>query len=85
MPLTNLQRGTHSAGGEVLDWSYYDTETVNHSVAVNNLFQLSLGQGSTPKTLELTNMTVNGQIPTGQRLSIHRIVCLQQKVDRSIV
>jgi hypothetical protein len=73
MPLSNLQRGTHSAGGEVLDWSYYDTETVSHSTTTNNLFQLSLGQGTPPKTLELTNMTINAQIPTGQRLSVHRI------------
>jgi hypothetical protein len=37
------------------------------------MFQQALGQGSTPKTLDQTNMTGNGQIPTGQRLTVHRI------------
>ena len=72
MPLKNLQRGTHSAFGEVLDWEYYDSFNVSATLAIN-MFQLALGQGSTPKTLDLTNMTVNGQIPTGQRFTIHRI------------
>lgn len=72
MPLKNLERGTHSAAGEVLDWTYFDTLTVSATLSTN-LFQVALGQGATPKTLDKTNMTVGGMIPTGQRFTIHRI------------
>jgi hypothetical protein len=72
MPLKNLARGTHAKGGEILDWTYYDSMNIS-AVLSNQLFQLSLGQGSPAKTLDQTNMTVNGQIPTGQRMTAHRI------------
>jgi hypothetical protein len=72
MPLQNLDRGTHARAGEVLDWTYYDSFAVSAALSVN-MFQQAVGQGSTPKTLDQTNMTSNGQIPTGQRMTIHRI------------
>ena len=72
MAFRDLNQGTHAAGGEILDWSYYDSMNVSATLS-NNLFQLALGQGSPAKTLDQTNMTSNGQIPTGQRLTIHRI------------
>lgn len=70
--MKNLARGTHAAGGEVLDWTYYDSFNVSASLSVN-MFQTALGQGTTPKTLDITNMTTGGSIPTGQRMTIHRI------------
>lgn len=72
MPLKNLNQGTHARGGEVMDWTYFDTFNVSASLSIN-MFQTAYGQGSPAKTLDNTNMTANGQIPTGQRLTIHRI------------
>jgi len=71
MPLQNLDRGTHARGGEVMDWTYYDSFNVAASPLARNMFQTAVGQSS--KTLDQTNMTANGLIPTGQRLTIHRI------------
>lgn len=71
MPLQNLDRGTHARGGEIMDWSYYDSFSLLSTRLANNMFQTAVGQSS--KTLDQTNMTANGIIPTGQRLTIHRI------------
>ncbi len=57
--MRNLDKGTHAVGGEVMDWYYYDSFNVSASTSVN-MFQQALGQGSTPKTLDQTNMTGNG-------------------------
>lgn len=73
MPLTNLERGTHSRSGEIMDWSYYDSFNVSAALSVN-MFQTAIGQSS--KTLDITNMTSGGQIPTGQRFTVHRIKML---------
>lgn len=73
MPLQNLDRGTHSRSGEIMDWSYYDSFNVSAALSIN-MFQSAVGQSS--KTLDKTNMTSNGQIPTGQRFTIHRIKML---------
>lgn len=78
MALKNLARGTHSAFGEKLDWSYYDTISIDNAIATQRLFALAEGQGG--KTKAETNMSANGQIPTGQRLTIHRIKMLYKSV-----
>ena len=70
--MRDLAKGTHAKGGEILDWTYYDSMNVSATLQ-NNLFQTALGQGSPAKTLDNTNLTMNGQIPTGQRLTVHRI------------
>lgn len=71
--LTSLQGGSYGAGGEILDWTYYDSFAVSASTLVQRLFTQSLGQGSTPKTLDITNMTNGGSIPQGQRLDVRAI------------
>lgn len=70
MSLNNLDRGTHARGGEIMDWSYYDSFNVSATLSIN-MFQTAVGQSG--KSLDQTNMTANGQIPTGQRMTIHRI------------
>lgn len=71
--LQNLQAGSYGAGGEILDWTYYDSFKVSASTLVQRLFTQSLGQGSTPKTLDITNMTNGGSIPQGQKLDVKAI------------
>lgn len=78
MALKNLARGTHSAFGEKLDWTYYDTNAIANSTTAMRFFALSEGQGG--KTRADTNMTAAGQIPTGQRLTIHRIKLMYKSV-----
>lgn len=68
--LQRLQRGTHGAGGEILDWSYYDTAALDPAVNVYPMFTV---QKSAAKPLNQTNMTLGGQIPNGQRMTVRHI------------
>jgi hypothetical protein len=69
--LQGLAQGTYASQGETKIWEYYDAFQVVVANTVNNLF--TSVQGSTGKTLDVTNMTVAGQIPTGQRLTVTHI------------
>lgn len=73
MPLQNLKKGTHSIYGEKLDWTYYDQISLISTSTSYKLFAQAEGQGTPAKTLNQTNMNANGQIPTGQRLTISRL------------
>lgn len=69
--LQRLGRGTYGSGGEKIDWSYYDSMTLLSTLSVYRFFTIPLGQSS--KTLDVTNMTTAGQLPQGQRFTIHAI------------
>lgn len=69
--LARLMRGTYGAGGEVLDWCYYDSFVLANTTLVHRLFTVPLGQAG--KTLDRTNMTVAGQIPNGQNFAVRAI------------
>lgn len=64
--LVTLQQGTYGRAVEVLDWSYYDTMTINPALSEQHLFQLS----TAGKTLDQTNFNGNGAMPQGQELSV---------------
>jgi hypothetical protein len=69
--LMNQAPRTYSkASGELIDWTYYDTETLVSTTTQPILFQTP---ASGAKTLDLTNMRVAGQIPMGQHLTVHAI------------
>lgn len=73
----NLSQGTYSTTGEKLGFSYYDTQlVVASSTSPMNFFQAAQGQplngvGGAIKTLQHTDMTTSGQVPRGQRMTIH--------------
>lgn len=69
--LVGLQQGTFGAGGEKLDWTYYDTNVIVAGLTVYGFFQTQLGAGG--KTLDETNLTTAGQIPQGQHLTVHAL------------
>jgi hypothetical protein len=70
--MRNLRTGTRSTTGlRELDWSYYDTLTLAAATFVTRLFTQGLA-GST-KGLHQTNMKLNGQIPTGERMTVTHI------------
>lgn len=71
--LQDLQAGTYGSGGELIDWSYYDTATLAVATTVHRLFTIGLGGGAVPKTLQTTNMTTGGSIPQGQNFTVHAI------------
>lgn len=73
MPLANLKKGTHSIYGEKLDYTLYDTLPLASTQLQYRFFAQAEGQGAPPKDRSQTNATANGQIPTGQRLTIHRL------------
>jgi len=68
-----LDKGTYSSGGEVVDWTYYDTLVMANTTTIWRQFTQGIGQGSPAKTLDYTNMTLGGQIPNRQRLTIREI------------
>lgn len=72
--LENQQRGTYSALGERIDWTYYDFAKIDGTtpVLVHRLFAQGLATG---KTLDQTNMTTSGIIPQGQKLKVFNIKC----------
>ena len=69
--LQKLQSGTYGKGGEVLDWTYYDTLKMVAATTVYRMFQAPL---SSSRTLDETNMLSAGMIPQGQK---HVIRALQ--------
>jgi hypothetical protein len=71
--VARLQRGTQSATGEVFDHELYDTIVLATATTQHLLFVTGLGQGATPKTLELTNFEGSGVMPQGQRLRVNAV------------
>lgn len=71
--MLSMQNGTFSRSGEVIDWEYYDQATLAVATTVQRFFTIGLGSGATPKTLDVTNLTVGGMIPAGQRFVIKRL------------
>lgn len=71
--LVQLQRGTFGAGGEKLDWTYYDTAQIVAGLTTYRFFQTQLGAGVPAKTLDQTNLKSAGQIPQGQHFTVHAI------------
>jgi len=69
--LARFQRGTYGAGGEKIDWSYWDTLTLAAATAAFRLFVNPVGSGG--KTLADTNMTSSGSMPQGQHFTVHAI------------
>jgi hypothetical protein len=67
----DLTKGTRSENTlRLLDWTYYDSMSCLSTVLQNRFFTVGLGG---TKTLDQTNMKNNGQIPTGERLTTHRL------------
>lgn len=71
--LARLARGTYGKGGEILDWTYYDSAILAAATTVHRLFTVALGGGAPAKTLDRTNMTTAGQMPQGQNLAVRAI------------
>jgi len=76
MPKSALQKladksAYSKSAAEKLDWSYYDTYTLNVAVPVNRLFTIPLGQAG--KTLADTNFVLAGQLAQGQNFTIFAI------------
>ena len=70
-----LGQGTYSKFGEALHWTMYDTATLAAAPVDYSMFQTPLGGaiGAAIKTLDLTNMTLGGQIPSGQKMIVKAI------------
>lgn len=68
-----VKGGTFAQGGEVIDYTYYDTLAVATSTVQYHFFQNGLGTGSTPKRLDQTNIPAGGGMPRGQKLTVHNI------------
>jgi hypothetical protein len=74
MAKQDLSKGTYSKYGEVLPWwTYYDTQLLAAATTQFSMFQLAEGQGSPAKTKAQTNMSANGEIPTGQHFTVKAI------------
>jgi hypothetical protein len=58
-------QGTYSAGGDAIDWSYYDTNPVPSAAGQVRYFVNPIGAGG--KTIADTNMIAAGQIPKAQK------------------
>jgi hypothetical protein len=65
-------QGTYSAGGDAIDWSYYDTNVLPSTSAQVRYFVNPIGSGG--KTLADTNMISAGQIPKAQH---HKVTHLK--------
>lgn len=61
-------QGTYSAGGDAIDWSYYDTNVVPATASQIRYFVNPIGAGG--KTIADTNMISAGQIPKAQHLNV---------------
>jgi len=57
-------QGTYSAGGDAIDWSYYDTNPIPAAAGQIRYFVNPIGAGG--KTIADTNMIAAGQIPKAQ-------------------
>lgn len=77
-----LQQGTYGVGGNITDWSYYDTIKLNASVRSHTLFKTPLGQGNPSKTLADTNMVTN-TIPQGQKFTAFAVKTFYVSADLS--
>jgi len=64
-------QGTYSAGGDAIDWSYYDTNVIPATMTQTRFFVNPIGSGG--KTLADTNMISAGQIPKAQHLRVTHI------------
>ena len=71
--LDKFAKGTYGLGGEALDFTYYDTETLVSTTSTSRLFTAGLGQGSPAKTLDKTNLPTSGVMPQGQNLIVNAI------------
>jgi len=60
--------GTYAAGGDAIDWSYYDTAMIPAVVGATRFFTIPIGQAG--KTLADTNMIAASQIPTAQHFEV---------------
>jgi hypothetical protein len=61
-------QGTYSAGGDAIDWSYYDTAVIPAALGATRFFTIPVGQAG--KTLADTNMISAAQIPSAQNFEI---------------
>jgi hypothetical protein len=64
-------QGTYSAGGDAIDWSYYDTNLVPATASPVRYFTNPVGAAG--KTLADTNMISAGQIPKAQNHTVTHI------------
>lgn len=69
----NLQygMGTYSAGGEQVDFGYYDTILIPATTGIIRMFQEQQGVGG--KNLSDTNMITSGMIPKAQKLIVKAV------------
>lgn len=75
-----LMQGTHSASGEVMDYSFYDSQSLLSTALEHRFFTQGVGKPFTVaavgnKTLADSNVKSDG-IPNGQRFTVKAIKCL---------
>jgi hypothetical protein len=73
-----LSQGTHGAGGDIVDYSYYDTATLATATTTHRLFTAGLSSG---KTKAQTNFPIGGAMPQAQRLTINRLKIMYTAVE----
>jgi hypothetical protein len=82
----NLKSGTYTREGEVLSgYSYYDTVLMSNTVNSHRMFTVPQ---SAAKPRDLTNMTIGGQMPSGQKLTIFNIkvfLCGAAAIDETVL
>jgi hypothetical protein len=71
-------QGTYSAGGDEIDWSYYDTMCVPATATAVRYFINTVGQNNnaaSPRAKHIgdTNMVASGQIPKAQNHTVKAI------------
>ena len=64
----SLQQGTYGTEGQGMDWTYWDEIALTAAGASFSLFQNIQG-----RTVDQTNMVINGQIPSAQNFVIRCI------------
>lgn len=74
-----LQQGTHSASGEVMDYTFYDSQSLLSTVLEHRFFSQGVGKPFTVaavgnKSLADSNIKSDG-IPNGQRFTVKAIKC----------
>lgn len=70
--MQKLGRGTYGTQGEKLNWTYWDTETLDAAVPIVRMFQTPMGG---TKHRGLTNMILGGQIPNGKKFVVRALKC----------
>jgi len=82
----DLKSGTYTRGGERLaGWSYYDTLLMSNTVPTHRLFTVPQ---SAAKPKDLTNMSLGGQIPNGQKLTIFNVklfLAIPAAIDETVL